>query len=491
MNRGLKIISEVVGVGVILLIMWATVSSWLPQTAIPAGMDIESIVTQVNQYCTGGQINSKGTCNSLLQKLQGAIEARDRGQPEVACNKLNAFSNEVQAQSGKKIDPAAAQVLIDMVTPLCSPAPTVTATAMVISPLPTPTPPKTQTILFTAGGAKGQELYKMAIDNEGNRIGEVESLNFSAEIIRGLYPSPDNKRVAIWENYGDGGGTRVYLLDTIAQQTMPLFKDQPGRELTAGFLAWSADSHNVLVIGGSGSDLGGSAWLVDSNTSIYHDIDIKQEFENPTIMSAIFSLDDSSVIYAQSKCFACGSQIMRLDFNTTTKTQLFENPTYRIENMALSPDGNYIAFNQWSEYDQNGELYLMKPDGTETQMISHAMTDYYDTYAPLWTKDGKKIIFFQQEETITKSLQIYAHDSASHQKIQLTHLLNQSPLKISLSPDGSKLIFLTSSNEGIKAWVLRLSDNTFFQLGGTLQSTNDLPVPLTQLNTLSTLIWLP
>jgi hypothetical protein len=53
-----------------------------------------------------------GIENSLLAKLGNALDAMERGNYHAAENMLNAFINEVQAQSGKKINASDADVLI-------------------------------------------------------------------------------------------------------------------------------------------------------------------------------------------------------------------------------------------------------------------------------------------------------------------------------------------------------------------------------------------
>ncbi len=54
----------------------------------------------------------KGISNSLLVKIQGASRDLSGGQTTSACGKLDAFINEVQAQSGKKVPASAATDLI-------------------------------------------------------------------------------------------------------------------------------------------------------------------------------------------------------------------------------------------------------------------------------------------------------------------------------------------------------------------------------------------
>jgi len=71
----------------------------------------QSIGTDVNQFLSTRKIASVlGT--SLLQTLNAAANARARGNCKAANNNYQLFINEVLAQSGKKIDPIAAQILI-------------------------------------------------------------------------------------------------------------------------------------------------------------------------------------------------------------------------------------------------------------------------------------------------------------------------------------------------------------------------------------------
>jgi hypothetical protein len=56
--------------------------------------------------------DNSGILNSLLQKLDNAQKSLNKGQTNAAINKLNAFINEVQAQSGKHITTEAAALLV-------------------------------------------------------------------------------------------------------------------------------------------------------------------------------------------------------------------------------------------------------------------------------------------------------------------------------------------------------------------------------------------
>jgi PKD repeat protein len=51
--------------------------------------------------------------NSLIQKLNNAIQSFENGQPNAAMHKLNAFINQVEAQRGKKITNEQADLLVN------------------------------------------------------------------------------------------------------------------------------------------------------------------------------------------------------------------------------------------------------------------------------------------------------------------------------------------------------------------------------------------
>jgi 2',3'-cyclic-nucleotide 2'-phosphodiesterase (5'-nucleotidase family) len=74
-------------------------------------VNLYDIVDAINAYYEEGLIDDAGVLNSLLQKLDAAQAAWDKGQANVVDNVLGALINELAAQSGKHIDPDAAAAL--------------------------------------------------------------------------------------------------------------------------------------------------------------------------------------------------------------------------------------------------------------------------------------------------------------------------------------------------------------------------------------------
>lgn len=73
---------------------------------------IDSLEACVEHVASQGFINSKAVTHSLLAKLDAAEEAVDDDHTSQAIHLLRAFIHEVEAQSGKHIDPMHAEHLV-------------------------------------------------------------------------------------------------------------------------------------------------------------------------------------------------------------------------------------------------------------------------------------------------------------------------------------------------------------------------------------------
>jgi hypothetical protein len=72
----------------------------------------DSIKKDVDLFLAAGLIKNGGMANSLLAKLSAAADARIRGNCGTAANQYRAFVHDLQAQSAKGIDAAAAAIMI-------------------------------------------------------------------------------------------------------------------------------------------------------------------------------------------------------------------------------------------------------------------------------------------------------------------------------------------------------------------------------------------
>ena len=72
----------------------------------------QSIIDDVAQFYAAGSLKNSGQANSLTVKLNAAAAAQAKGNCKEAANNYNAFINELQAQRGKGVDAAAADIMM-------------------------------------------------------------------------------------------------------------------------------------------------------------------------------------------------------------------------------------------------------------------------------------------------------------------------------------------------------------------------------------------
>lgn len=243
---------------------------------------------------------------------------------------------------------------------------------------------------------------------------------------------------------------------------------------------------------------------VDTKTHTYNDIDIKQTNGRPYITAASFSPDGKVIVYAQSDCSQCGSEIWRISLDNDEKKLLFQNSKTVISNILWSPDGNYIAFTQYSgkewEWDKFiiGELHLMKPDGSEQRLLSPITTHFFNQpFRPVWSSDGQQITFVKNVDSLPSrelnqlASNIYLIDLPNNQVNQLTEFENIQAVRPVWSPEDSKIISLganlTNSSTQFNTWITEINTNNSY----TLNINQTLKGEHSKLSRLSSIVWLP
>ncbi len=103
-----------------------------------------------------------------------------------------------------------------------------------------------------------------------------------------------------------------------------------------------------------------------------------------------------------------------------------------------SPDGNWIAFS--STRDDNQELYVVKPDGTERKRLS---TDLGIDAHPAWSPDSKRIVF-STSRWGDMELAVMNADGTGLTRLTESPGLDDYPR---FSPDGKRIAF-TSNRDG-------------------------------------------
>jgi 2',3'-cyclic-nucleotide 2'-phosphodiesterase (5'-nucleotidase family) len=91
---------------------WLMVDDYELITVTATETRIQNLINELNELFEDGSIDNAGVLNSLIVKLEGVLAALEKGNTKAAANKLDAFINEVSAQSEKHIAPEAADALL-------------------------------------------------------------------------------------------------------------------------------------------------------------------------------------------------------------------------------------------------------------------------------------------------------------------------------------------------------------------------------------------
>jgi 2',3'-cyclic-nucleotide 2'-phosphodiesterase (5'-nucleotidase family) len=82
-------------------------------TTVTGTVTIDGLFGDLDAMYDDGLITNAGVFNSLVKKLEGAQDALAKDNAKLAANRLNAFMNEVEAQTGKKIETDAAAMILE------------------------------------------------------------------------------------------------------------------------------------------------------------------------------------------------------------------------------------------------------------------------------------------------------------------------------------------------------------------------------------------
>jgi Tol biopolymer transport system component len=192
--------------------------------------------------------------------------------------------------------------------------------------------------------------------------------------------SPDGSRLAfVSRRSGDeeiylvrGDGTGIRRLTKLAGPDLAPTWSSDGRRL-----AWSRNAE-IWTMKANG---GGKGRLI-AKAKAWH------EHYSPTWSGA-------AIVYSSTRVSAFNTELFRAPARRLTFTKGSDRVLGDDSMPDFSPDGRRIAFT--SNRDQQGEIYVMNPDGSGQQRLTRRAGD---DWAPAFSPDGARIAFTQLPGTI-------------------------------------------------------------------------------------------
>lgn len=105
----------------------------------------------------------------------------------------------------------------------------------------------------------------------------------------------------------------------------------------------------------------------------------------------------------------------------------------------------FVVFNSYNDANSTCEIYYSNTDGTGFKRISpYSSNGNLDSdYNPIWSPDGKKIVYFSLRENYRPNIYVYNFETQQEHKIG--DVSNSSGItSVSWSPNSQKLVFASS-----------------------------------------------
>lgn len=135
-----------------------------------------------------------------------------------------------------------------------------------------------------------------------------------------------------------------------------------------------------------------------------------------------------------------------------TTSPLLDTSMYFDRHPSWSPDGKKIAFVSNRLGDGSVDLYVMNPDGSEVERITH---DPMYEFRPAWSPDGRKIAFYGWGGG-NQSWSIYVIDADGSNLFQVTHNLSNEIESLTWSPDATRIAFVSDHEGDSEIYVINI-----------------------------------
>jgi Tol biopolymer transport system component len=231
-----------------------------------------------------------------------------------------------------------------------------------------------------------------------------------------------------------------------------------GNTGTVSWEGWSADGSQIVFDVYAPNQGPGALWLMNADGTNRHLLLKESAFdeENPS-----FSPDGTQVAFSKCKLpdfQPCAMYRIGVDGGGLTAITHFSSNVDLVDgSAAYSPDGNTIAFANFSRGGIIAAEYLMNADGTNIRQLTAPVLEA--SFDPDWSPDGTRIVFstraFYPPNTITPQLWVTTTDGMGATQLTFPGV-SAADTFVSWSPQGNAIVFERDNATGSALYVLNL-----------------------------------
>ena len=207
---------------------------------------------------------------------------------------------------------------------------------------------------ISPGDNNNSDIYLYDLDTESNRrlTNEPETEDMPSW-------SPDSRYIA-YRSFQDQGTGNIFKSELDSEQTTNLTPDSISAQSEKRAPSWSPDGSRIVY----SSDAGGSMnlWLMNADGTSRQQITYSDNYTT----DPAWSPDREKIAFRRS--YQGGSDILILNLTDMTETR-FELPGYQ-RSPSWSPDGRWVAFSSQASLEDQFEIYVIRPGGTDNRRVT-------------------------------------------------------------------------------------------------------------------------
>lgn len=296
-----------------------------------------------------------------------------------------------------------------------------------------------------------EDAWTATLDPEAGRV--LEAPQPVSQLLAGLNRSPD---------WSPDGRQLAFLsrVDTenhgLEMRVVTIQSRETGKERQFGvpklgyldWLRWSPDGRSLLVGGADTANNFGGLYQIDIDSERVATI-VQHEYAPPRGFEGIWAVGGDAVIYVHEDMRENATSLRRRSLASGEERTLHQAaPFWRHNNLALSPDGQLLAFGLSDGNRTEAKVLMLMPaGGGESRELLRLKRAEMSGFA--FTRDGRHLLFSRAGKPTPQMWRI-SIDGGAPRNLGLATNLNA---RISPHPDGRQIAY-TAGETRLEVWVM-------------------------------------